>query len=100
MKRHALAIAVLIFSAVIAGCVPQAVVPVKSDPIDVHVPPECQAACTCDVPAVAITENPYSGVDAAVFEHKKGKACVAQCDTRRKGCADAIARGREAGAIK
>ena len=82
-----------------AGCQPLAV-PVKPDPIDVHVPAECTQACACDVPAPLITLDPYSAVDAALFEHKAGRACVAQCDVRRKGCADALDRARKAGAIR
>lgn len=82
-----------------AGCQPVAV-PVKPDPIDVHVPPECTQACTCDVPASLITLDPYSAVDAATFEHKAGRACLAQCDVLRKGCADAIERARKAGVIR
>lgn len=82
-----------------AGCQPVAV-PVKPDPIDVHVPAECLQACACDVPPPLITQDPYSAVDAAVFEHRKGTACLAQCETRRRGCADAIERARKAGVIR
>jgi hypothetical protein len=84
----------------LAGCAQQVPVPVKPTPPDVHVPPECETACTCDVPAPTITTDPYSGVDAALYEHKAGRTCTAQCDVRRKGCVDAINRARNVGAIK
>lgn len=95
MNRAALALVLPL----IAACQPVAV-PVKPDPFDVHVPPECAQACICDVPPLPITQDPYSAVDAARFEHAKGAACVAQCDVRRKGCADALERARKAGVIR
>lgn len=83
----------------VAGCQPVAV-PVRPDPIDVHVPPECTQACTCDAQTPTITTDPYSAVDAATFEHQAGRVCVKQCDKRRQGCVDAIERARKAGAIR
>ena len=94
MKRAAIALLPLL-----AACQPQ-LVPAKPDPIDVHVPPECMQACTCDVPPILITQDPYSAVDAAHFEHTKGETCRKQCDVRRKDCADALDRARKAGVIR
>lgn len=86
--------------ALLAGCGPAVVAPAKPDPFDVHVPPECEVACTCNAPPVVVTEDPYSAMNAAQYEHDKGKTCVRLCDTRRQGCADAIKRARAHGVIK
>lgn len=75
-------------------------VPVKPDPIDVHVAPECRQSCTCDAQPSVITSDPYSAPDAAVREHKLRKLCVQKCDTARQGCVDALDRARAADAIK
>lgn len=91
--------AILLIVVLLAACQPIAV-PLKPDPIDVHVLPECTQACTCDAPSSIITTDIYSPIDAAVREHDLRKACVAQCEVRRKGCADALDRARKAGAIR
>lgn len=94
------AITLAICIALLTGCGPTVVAPSKPDAIDVHVPPECIAACTCEAAAPVVTTDPYSAMDAARYEHDKGKLCLRLCDTRRQGCVNAIERARAAGVIK
>lgn len=93
--RHA-AIALLLAA---TGCQP-VVVPVKPEPFDVHVLPECLQACACDVTPSVVTTDPYSPLDAATREHDLRKLCVAQCEVRRRACADALERAHKAGVIR
>lgn len=90
MRRAAIA---LLLGA--AGCQPVAV-PVRPEPFDVHVPPECLQACSLGVSPSIVTTDPYSPLDAAVREHYLRNLC----EVRRRACADALERARKAGVIR
>lgn len=88
-------------SMLLAGCGNEPrLVATKPDPFEAHVLPECTQACTCAASPSVITTDPYSAPNAAVREHDLRKVCVAQCEVRRKACADALDRAQHAGAIK
>lgn len=88
----------------LAGCATTPVV-VKSDPVDVHVLPECFVECAqCVVDTIAqISIDPDSALIAAITEHDARKQCALEeklCEVRRKVCAAALQRAQASGAIK
>ena len=68
--------------------------PPKPDPFDVHEDMRCEAPC--DEAAAPITASPDSAIVSATLEHALRKAC----ETRRRACAEALNRARDARAIK